>query len=63
MQSQNDLKGTYEMTRLLQFSGWNKGTHLHSIHNGDLEIVICVGYVLPPLIFNTTKEVICRLIQ
>ena len=62
-QSRNDVECTYELTRLLRFSGWNKGTHLHSINNGDLEIVICVGYMPPPLIFNTSNEVICRLPQ
>ena len=61
--SRNEVKSTYELTQLLQFSGWNKGTDLHSIHNGDHEIVIYVRYVPPPLIFNTTNEVFCRLIQ
>ena len=41
-QRRNNVKLTYKLTRLLQFSGWNKGTHLHSIHNSDLEIVVCV---------------------
>ena len=62
-QSRNNVKRTYELTRLLQFSAWNKGTHLHSIHDGDLEIVVCVRYVSPPLIFNIAKEVICHLIR
>ena len=62
-QSRNDVKCTYKLTRLLRFSGWNKGTHLHSINNGDLDIVICVANWPPPLIFNTSNEVMCRLPQ
>ena len=62
-QSRNDVQCTWESTQLLQFSAWKKGTHLHSIKNCDLEIVICVGYMPPPLIFNTSYEVICRLPQ
>ena len=61
-QRRNNIGGTYELTRLLQFSCWNQGTHLHSIHNGDLEIVVSAGYVPPPLIFNTSNQAICRLI-
>ena len=52
-----------ELTRLLQFSGWNQGTHLHSIHNGDLEIAVRVSQASLPLIFNTSNEVICCFIQ
>ena len=62
-QSRNDVKCTNRLTQLLQFSSWRKGTHLHSIHNGDLEIVLCVGYMPLPLIFDTAKEFICRLPQ
>ena len=62
-QSQINVKCTYELTQLVQFNGSNKGTHLHSINNGDLQIVICVGYMPPPLIFNKSNEVICRLPQ
>ena len=61
--SPNNVDRPYELTRLLWFSGWNKGTHLHGIHNGDLEVVVCVTYVPPPLIFDTPKKVICRLIH
>ena len=62
-QSPNYFKCTYELTWLLQFSGRNKGTHLHNINNGYLEIVTCVRYMPPPLILNTSTEVICHLPQ
>ena len=62
-QSQNDVRCTYKLTRLLQFIGWNKYTNLHSIHNGNLEIVIRVGYMPPPLIFSTSNDVISSLPQ
>ena len=33
------------------------------MHNGDLEIAVRVSQASPPLIFNTSNEVICCLIQ
>ena len=63
--SRNAQKGnyadcTYPLSWFFQVSYFNVDTHLYGMNNGVPEILICVGYMVLPLIFNTPNKVICH---
>ena len=62
-QKRNDADCTYPLSWLFHVSSLNVGTPLYGINNGDLEILIRVGYMVLTLIFNTPNKFICRLPQ
>ena len=49
----NGANCTYPLSWGCQRGCLNVGTHLYGIVNGNLETLICVGYMALPLIVNT----------